>query len=65
MYRTIRFIRSIFTDKRGVTALEYAVLAAIGLVAVTASMGTIKSSVTTIFGAANTGLSTAAGTTTQ
>ncbi|MCR6630927.1 MAG: hypothetical protein NVV74_13255 [Magnetospirillum sp.] len=61
MFRTIRFIRSICTDKRGVTALEYAVLAALGLLAVTANMGTIKANVGEIFKNVNTDMKTVGG----
>ena len=53
----LRFIRSLSRDERGVSALEYAVLAGIIIVAVVAGAGTFSTGLQGLF----TGLITKAG----
>lgn len=55
-------ILSIFKDKRGVSALEYSILAGLVILGVVAGIGTtgMKTSITSIFSQVDTALSTAA-----
>lgn len=58
----LRFIRSLLKDKKGVSALEYALLAGLIVVGVGAaiSSGNVTARVTTIFSNVGTQLNTAA-----
>ncbi len=49
-------IANLLNDRRGVTAMEYGMIAAATIVAITVGVGNIKTSLSTIFTSINTAL---------
>ena len=49
MMRTLLSLRYLFTDGRGVTAIEYGLIAALIAVAAVVIMGTVGTDLTTVF----------------
>jgi len=56
----LRFIRSLSRDERGISALEYAILAGVLLVVIVGGVMTMKGSIQTIFSNAESAVSSAA-----
>ena len=59
--RAYEMAHKLRNDRRGVTAMEYGIIAATTVVVVGAVVGGLSGSLTTIWGKINTALATAAG----
>ena len=53
---TTRVIKRFIKDEKGVTAIEYALIASIVSISIVASLGTLKAGLNTIFNNVNSGL---------
>lgn len=60
----IKLLKKLQRDERGVSAVEYAILAAVVVVAVATGVSTFGGNITNLFSKSNTALQEAAGTTT-
>ncbi len=57
MFNTVKaFCANLLNDRRGVTAMEYGMIAAATIVAITVGVGNIKTSLSSIFTSINTAL---------
>lgn len=53
---TTRLIKRFIKDEKGITAIEYALIASIVSISIVASLGTLKTGLNTIFNNVNSGL---------